>query len=149
MFAGPNATPETLRPIAQQIRAAMAAAPPEARRQQIEQTIAGMVRTESLRQGVIDQSLASDNRVSGEAFSELITADLRPDLRNIRVPMTVLWVHPPQAPFGPEQMEQYYRASYANSPQAVVRRIPDSYHFIMFDQPDVFRRELRAFLEAR
>ncbi len=149
MFAGPNATPETLRPIAQQIRTAMAAAPPAARRQQIEQTIAGMVRTESLRQGVIDQSLASDNRVYGEAFYELITADLRPDLRNIRVPMTVLWVHPPQAPFGPEQMEQYYRASYANAPQAVVRRIPDSYHFIMFDQPEVFRRELRTFLEAR
>jgi pimeloyl-ACP methyl ester carboxylesterase len=149
MFGGPNATPETLRPIAQQIRQGMAAASPEARRQQIEQTIAGMVRTERLRPGVIEQSLASDSRVSGEAFYEIITADLRPDLRNIRVPLTVLWVHPPQAPFGPEQMEQYYRASYANAPQAVVRRITDSYHFIMFDQPEVFRRELRAFLEAR
>jgi len=149
MFGGPSATPETLRPVAQQIRQAMAAASPEARRQQIEQTIAGMVRTESLRPGVVAQSLASDSRVSGEAFYEIITADLRPDLRNIRVPLTVLWVHPPQAPFGPDQMEQYYRASYANAPQAVVRRITDSYHFIMFDQPEVFQRELRTFLAAR
>lgn len=149
MFGGPNATPETLRPITQQMRQGMAAASPEARRQMIEQTIAGMVRTESLRRGVIEQSLASDQRVSGEAFFELIPLDLRPDLRNIRVPLTVLWVHPPQAPFGPEQMEQFYRASYANAPHAVVRRIPDSYHFIMFDQPEIFQRELRSFLSGQ
>jgi pimeloyl-ACP methyl ester carboxylesterase len=148
MFGGPNATPDTLRPVAQQIRQAMAAATPAARRQQIEQTIAGMVRTESLRPGVVEQSLASDSAVSGEAFYEIIVTDLRPDLRNIRVPLTVLWVHPPQAPFGPEQMETYYRASYANAPHAVIRRIPDSYHFIMFDQPEVFQREFRTFLQG-
>ena len=149
MFGGPSATAESLRPVAEQMRRGFAAMTPEARRQQIEQTIAGMVRTENLRQGVIDQSLASDSAVSGQAFSELIVTDLRPELRNIRVPLTVLWVHPPGAPFSPEQMEQYYRASYANAPQAELKRIPDSYHFIMFDQPAVFQRELRAFLTAR
>ena len=148
MFGGPNATPETLRPVAEQIRQGMASATADARRRQIEQTIAGMVRTESLRQGVVDQSLASDPAVSGQAFYEIVVADLRPELRNIQVPLTVLWVHPPQAPFGAEQMETYYRASYANAPQAVLKRIPDSYHFIMFDQPEVFRRELRAFLQG-
>jgi pimeloyl-ACP methyl ester carboxylesterase len=149
MFGGPSATAESLRPVADQMRRGFASATPEARRQQIVQMISGMVRTESLRQGVIDQSLASDSAVSGQAFSELIVTDLRPELRNIRVPLTVLWVHPPGAPFGPEQMEQYYRASYAGVPQAVIRRIPDSYHFIMFDQPAVFQRELREFLTAR
>jgi pimeloyl-ACP methyl ester carboxylesterase len=149
MFGGPSATAESLRPVADQMRRGFAAMTPEARRQQIEQTIVGMVRTENLRQGVIDQSLASDSAVSGQAFSELIVTDLRPELRNIRVPLTVLWVHPPGAPFSPEQMEQYYRASYANAPQAELKRIPDSYHFIMFDQPAVFQRELRAFLTAR
>ena len=79
---------------------------------------------------------------------DLIVTDLRPELSNIAVPLTVLWVHPPGVPFGPEQMEQYYRASYAGAPQAVLRRIPDSYHFIMFDQPELFRRELREFLAA-
>ena len=149
MFAGPNATSESLRPVAEQMRRGFAAMTPEARRQQIVQTINGMVRTESLRQGVIDQSLASDPAVSAQAFSDIVVADLRPELRNIRVPLTVLWVHPPGAPFGADQMEQYYRASYANVPHAVVKRIPDSYHFIMFDQPEVFQRELRDFLAAR
>ena len=146
MFGGPNATPETLRPVAEQIRQGMRSAPPAARRQQVEPMIATMVRTESLRAGIVEHSLASDSTVSSQAFYEIVVTDLRPELRNIRVPMTVLWVQPPQAPIGPEQMEAFYRASYANAPQAVLKRIPDAYHFIMFDQPEVFQRELRTFL---
>jgi pimeloyl-ACP methyl ester carboxylesterase len=36
--------------------------------------------------------------------------------------------------------------SYAGAPQAVLRRIPDSYHFIMLDAPERFQAELKAFL---
>jgi pimeloyl-ACP methyl ester carboxylesterase len=146
MFGGPTATAESLRPIAEQIRQGFATNDEAARRRTIEQMIATMIRTESLRPAVVEQSLASDRTVSGQAFYDLIVTDLRPELGNIRVPLTVLWVHPPNAPIPLEQMEQAYRLSYANALQAVVRRIPDSYHFIMFDQPEVFHRELRTFL---
>jgi len=37
-------------------------------------------------------------------------------------------------------------SAYADAPRAVLMRIPDSYHFIMLDQPERFRRELRLFL---
>ena len=146
MFGQPNATPESLRPIAEQIRQGMAGSTGEARRRQIEQIVATMVRTESLRRGVLEQSLASDAAVSAQGFYDLVVTVVRPELRNIRAPMTVLWVHPPNAPISAEQMAEAYRLSYANVPHAVVRRIPESYHFIMFDQPEVFQRELRTFL---
>jgi pimeloyl-ACP methyl ester carboxylesterase len=149
MFGGPAATPESLRPMAEQIRGAMAAGGAEARRQQITGMIATMVRTEALRPGVVAQSLASDPSVSAQGFYDLIVTDLRPDVARIGVPLTVLWVYPPGAPISEAQMAAYYRASYAGAPGAVVRRIPDSYHFIMFDQPEAFRRELRAFLSPR
>ena len=146
MFGGPTATAESLRPIAEQIRQGFATNDEAARRRTVEQMIATMIRTENLRPSVVEQSLASDRTVSGQAFYDLIVTDLRPELGNIRVPLTVLWVHPPNAPIPLDQMEQAYRLSYANAPQAVVRRIPDSWHFIMFDQPEVFHRELRTFL---
>lgn len=149
MFAGPTATPETLRPMADQIRQSMLTQAGDARRRTIEQTIATMVRTESLRPVTVQQSLDSHPAVAAQAFSELVVSDFRPDLRNIRVPLTVLYVSPPSAPVQPAQMEQFYRLSYANAPHATLRRIADSYHFIMYDQPDVFRRELREFLAAR
>jgi len=146
MFGGPSATPESLRPVAEQIRAGISSGTGEARRGQIAQTIAGMVKTESLRSAIVAHSLASDPAVSGQGFYDLVVSDLRPDLARIAVPLTVLWVHPPGAPISEAQMAAYYQASYAGRPGAVVRHIPDSYHFIMLDQPEAFRRELREFL---
>jgi pimeloyl-ACP methyl ester carboxylesterase len=146
MFGGPGATPDGIRPIAEQIRQGIASSTGEARQRQIEQTIAGMVKTESLRPTVVAQSLASDPGVSAQGFYDVIVSDLRPDVANIHVPLTVLYVLPAGAPLTPEQIDQFYRLSYAGAPQAVLKRIPDSYHFIMLDQPEAFRRELRAFL---
>lgn len=149
MFGGPNATPESLRPVAEQVRNGIATAAGDARRQQIERTIASMVRTEALRAPAVEDTMNSDPAVSGQAMAELITTDLRPELPNIRAPMTVLWVQPPVAPVTEAQMAAFYRMSYANAPQAVVKQIPNSYHFIMWDAPEAFQAELRAFLTAR
>ena len=57
--------------------------------------------------------------VSAQGFYDLIVTDLRPDLANIRVPLTVLYVLPQGAPLTAEQIDQFYAASYANAPQAV------------------------------
>jgi pimeloyl-ACP methyl ester carboxylesterase len=146
MFGGPTATPESVRPMAEQMRAGIASSQGEARRKQIEQTIAGMVRTETLRPQIVGHSLTSDPAATGEAMYELIVTDLRPDVAKIKVPLTVLFVTPPGAPVTDAQMEQYYAMSYAGAPQAVLKRIPDSYHFIMLDAPEAFRRELKDFL---
>jgi pimeloyl-ACP methyl ester carboxylesterase len=54
---------------------------------------------------------------------------------------------PANAPVTEAQLTQFYRLSYANAPQAVLKNIPDSYHFIMLDQPAVFAAELKAFLK--
>jgi pimeloyl-ACP methyl ester carboxylesterase len=149
MFGGPTATPDSIRPMAEQMRVSMARSQGEARRPQVERAIASMVRTESLRAGPIAQGMASDPAVAAQSMYDLITTDLRPEVASIRAPLTVLWVYPPNAPVSLESMTAFYAASYAGAPQAVVRQIPDSYHFIMLDQPEAFQRELRAFLLAR
>jgi pimeloyl-ACP methyl ester carboxylesterase len=149
MFGGPTATPDSVRPIAEQIRAGMASSTGDARQRQLEGTIATMVRTEALRPAAVRDSVESNPAVSAQGFYDLVMTDLRPDVARIRAPFTVLWVLPPNAPITGEQMERFYAASYAGAPQAVVRRVPESYHFIMWDQPEAFQRELRAFLTTR
>jgi pimeloyl-ACP methyl ester carboxylesterase len=146
MFGGPGATPQSVEGVASQIRQGIASSAGEQRRAIIAQTIATMVKTENLRAAPTEQSLASDTGVSGQAMYDLITTDLRPELSRIRVPMTVLWVVPPNAPISEAQLAGFYKMSFANAPQAVLKRIPDSYHFIMLDQPALFQRELREFL---
>jgi len=146
MFAGPTATAATLTPMAEQVRTGIASTTGEARRKKAEQTIASMMKTESARPAAVQQSLDSDPAVSGQAMYDLILADLRPELARIKAPMTVLWALPPGAPVTQAQMEQFYKLSYAGAPQARVKQIPDSYHFIMVDQPKAFQDELKAFL---
>ncbi|HEX8194559.1 MAG TPA: alpha/beta hydrolase [Allosphingosinicella sp.] len=149
MFGGPNATAETLRPAAEQMRAGIASGTGPGRRPMAERTIASMVRTESMRAAAVEHSMTSDTNVVAQAMYDLILADLRPEVRNIRVPLSVLYVRAPNAPVTDEQMAGFYAASYANAPHARIVRVPDSYHFIMWDAPEAFQRELRALLEAR
>jgi pimeloyl-ACP methyl ester carboxylesterase len=149
IFMGPGATPEKLAPIAAQIKQGIASSKGEERRARTEQTIATMVRTQSMRPVALQQSLASDPAVSGEAMSELIVTDLRPELAKIKVPMTVLWVVPTGAPLTETQLTSFYKASFANAPQAVLKHVLDSAHFIMWDNPTVFRAELKSFLAGR
>jgi pimeloyl-ACP methyl ester carboxylesterase len=149
MFGGPNATADGVRPIAEQIRAGMARSAGDARRAQTESTIASMIRTESFRPTAVRHTMESDPAVAAQAFYDIIVTDLRPEVARIGVPLTVLWVVPPNAPVTAQQLTGFYRASYSGAAHADVRQIADSYHFIMWDQPEVFQRELRTFLAAR
>ncbi len=146
MFGGGNATPDSVRPIADQIRAQMRMAPQGSVSPILQQTINGMVRTESARPQIIEHARVSDVGVTANAFHELIVTDLRPELANISQPLTALYVIPPQMPIPAEQYDLYMRASYANVPHARIVKIEDSYHFIMIDQFDRFMSEVNAFL---
>jgi pimeloyl-ACP methyl ester carboxylesterase len=143
----PNATPQSVEPVAAQIRDGMINAPADMRLKTMEQTIGGMIKTESFQAAAMKHALDSDPATSGRVMYELITTDLRPELVNIKVPLRVLWVLPPSAPTTAEQMAGYYQMSYANAPTASLRQVTDSYHFIMYDQPEVFQAELKAFLK--
>lgn len=151
MFTPPGvpATPDVVRPIAAQVRLGIVGATGATRRAATEQAMAAMVRSETLRPRALAHSLSSDPAVAGQAMYELITTDLRPELARIQVPMTVLWVRAPNAPLDEAQMEQLFHGSYANAPQAQLVHVPDAYHFIMWDAPEAFQRELRRFLRSR
>ncbi|MGH6950294.1 MAG: alpha/beta fold hydrolase [Vitreimonas sp.] len=144
MFGPPGSTAESVRPTADQIAAQMRAAPPGG--SMMEQTIASMVRTESARPQMVQYIRDSDRTTVANAFHELIVTDLRPELSNIRVPLTVLYVVPPNVPIPAEQYDAYMRMSYTNTPQARVIKIEESYHFIMVDQFDRFMSEVNGFL---
>lgn len=147
MFGPPGATADSVRPVADQIRAAMQQDAPEAqRRAMAEQTIAGMIATEAERPAAVNDSVTSDPKTVANAFHELVVTDLRPELAKIKGPLTVLYVQPTGAPLTEAQIDTYYRMSYATAPGAVVKRIPNARHFIMFDQKAAFEDEVRAFM---
>lgn len=144
MFGGQTA--DAVRPVADQIRSQMISAPPGTTGGMLEQMISNMVQTESARPSLVQQARDSNRTTVANAFHELIVTDLRPELANIRVPTTVLYVIPPQAPITPEQYVGFMEMSYATVPNKRIVRIDDSYHFIMIDQFDRFMSEVNTFL---
>jgi len=147
-FAAPGAKPEQITAVADAIAAGNLAASPDQRRQRANDTIVGMVDTESMRAGAIDDSVKSDAGVSTRAFRELLVTNLIPELGKISKPVTVLYVQPRTVPVPAEQFDQVYKAAYAPVKQLTLKRVPDSAHFIMWDQPQRFQGEVKAFLAA-
>lgn len=147
MFGGAAATPASVTPIADQIGAAMAASTPEQWQASAAATIAGMIQTESLRAGPIEHSVTSDPGVAGRSMRELIVTDLRPELSAITAPTQVIYVAFNNPGMTAEITDGIYAASFANLDGVVLKRIDDSAHFIMLDQPAIFAAEVNAFLE--
>ena len=146
MFAGPTATSDSVRPIADAMRARSAKATPEERAAERERTINSMINTASERAGPLEDSRASNPDTVANAFSELIVTDLRPELKAIAAPTTVLYVMPAGAPFTDAQLDAGYKAAYADLPNVTLKRMPKSAHFIMLDAPDAFADEVKTFL---
>tara|TARA_R110002167_G_scaffold21126_2_gene76923 strand:- start:2058 stop:2990 length:933 start_codon:yes stop_codon:yes gene_type:complete len=147
MFGGPGATPESLTPIADQIYTGMATGPDAAYRAQLEGTISSMILTESKRAGPLEDGLTSDRQVSASAYRELIVTDLTPELGRITAPTEVVYVKFNDARMTAEMTDGIYAAGYSNLPGVTLKRIDDSAHFIMLDQPDRFVAEVEAFLQ--
>jgi pimeloyl-ACP methyl ester carboxylesterase len=146
LFAPPGADSDTVRATADALRDRALTATPEGRQSTVDASMATMVRDEALRAEPTAHALASDREVAARAFHELIVTDLRLELERITVPVTVLYVQTPNVPLDEAQFDALYRLSYARLRGAIFKRIPDSYHFIMFDQPIRFAEELRLAL---
>ncbi|HEU5437177.1 MAG TPA: alpha/beta hydrolase [Telluria sp.] len=145
LFGPPGTTVASITPTADGILAGMRAAEPEARRARAVGTINSMVATESMRPGAIEDSLTSTPDVSARAYHELVVTDLRPELVNIKAPLTVLYIAT-KGFLTPAQADAVYASAYAPVKGARLKRIDDSAHFLMWDQPKVFQDEVREFL---
>jgi pimeloyl-ACP methyl ester carboxylesterase len=150
MMRSQGMTEEQMTQTIDRMQTMMANAPAEQRRMFTSMMVSAMVNTESEKQPQIDASLASDPVVSAQGFSDLLRTSLLEDVGRIRAPLVVLYVQPASQPGGPtitpEQIDRAYQLSYRAAPQAVIRRVPNSAHFIMFDNAPFFQAQLREFL---
>ncbi|WP_421730213.1 alpha/beta fold hydrolase [Brevundimonas sp.] len=146
MFGPPGTTAQTVGPIADQVAGGMASASPEAYQARAAASVTGMIATEAKRAGPLADTAASDQQVVAHAMRELIATDLRPELPAITAPTEVLYVAFTTPGMTPQITDAIYQASFASLPGATLKRIDDSAHFIMLDQPEAFQSELDAFL---
>jgi pimeloyl-ACP methyl ester carboxylesterase len=138
MLFGPQATPDAVRPIVEQMRAGLVngTSPPQVPRH--------MSNTDAGKAKILEWLKASDPKTVGEALIEDATTDVRPDLAAIAQPVTVLYAVP--SPENQAMIGGLYGGAYKNLPGVKLVPVAGSEHFIMLDQPARFEQEVEAFL---
>jgi pimeloyl-[acyl-carrier protein] methyl ester esterase len=142
----PQATAENMRPMAEGMAKGMSASDDKGWLQGSVSNAAPLVTAEADKATVVGWSIASDRSVSARALRDLLVTDLRPELPRITAPATILYAHGPHIPATPEASRGYMEMLYKGLPGAKLVQVTNTRHFIMFDQPERFDREVMAFL---
>jgi pimeloyl-ACP methyl ester carboxylesterase len=145
VVAPPGASPDSIRAMAEKLRAGFAQTPVDSPTV-LEQMIPTMTQSDSARGVLLRHAKASHRPTMGNAMHELMVTDLRPELSRITIPMVVLYVLPQGVPVSAEQFDSGMRESFANAPQARLVRVDSSNHYILIDQPGRLVAEIRTLM---
>lgn len=88
----------------------------------------------------------TDRKTFVYGFTDLLKLDLREDLSRIMVPVSILAA---TQPYGKETAEMNYIEQYKNLDSYTLRFAENSGHYIMYDQPEWFLKEIKSELEKQ
>jgi pimeloyl-ACP methyl ester carboxylesterase len=143
----PAATAESIKPQAAAMRDGMTAMSPEAFASQQAMTMPRFVKSPEGQKLALEWSKTSSQSVVGRAMYDLLTTDARGDLPAIKTPTTLLYPYDPAMGAPTAAIDKTYADAYAALPGVTLKRIDDSRHFIMLDQPKAFADAVEAFLK--
>ncbi len=151
-FAGiqnPAATVESVRPMAQGMRAGMQQpSSPEQLRARLTPMAGTMAHGAERIETIVQWGLSSDRQTSADAMYEMWTLDLRPQLPRIQVPTTVLGSWAAYARMGSTQASTraIFERQYQGLGQLDLRMSEAGYHFLMWDDPALVTTALQQAL---
>jgi len=142
----PNATADSVRPMAAKMRDAMAASTTPVTAADLAPQMKAMSKDPATQLMVAQWGAISDRTVVGRAMYDDLTLDLRPGLASITTPIVL--VYPDNTPLGVPAglMAKVYPALYAPAPTVKLVLVANAQHFVMLDQPAAFDAALDAFL---
>jgi len=146
VMAGPAATVEQVKPMADRMEAMLSAPGAGQSDAQGQQMAAGMSMSPEGQAEIVAASKASDRAVGGRAMADDMLLDLRPNLAAIKTPITLIYPFDPKVGVPLAQWDGLYNGQFAPLPTKTLVRVDDSHHFVMFDQPAKFDAALDAFL---
>jgi len=145
---GPQVTPQTAKPFADQAAASILNADEAAFRIQQERTAVGMMRDEAGRAAMVDWSMASNRQAMASAIREVMTTDARPSLAAMTTPVWAVYASDADGGAPAAMADALWSREYAALPGVTLKRVDDARHFIMVDQPDRLDALVDAFLES-
>ncbi len=147
----PAATVETLRPMAEQMRAGMLAQPEAAYLAQAEMSASGLVRAPARLETLKAWTRSSARSATVAAMYDLMTTDLRGEVATVASPTLVLGSWAAYQPMGStmEATRAIFTAQYAKLPDVDIRMSEAGYHFLTWDDPQWVQAQVRQFLALK
>lgn len=134
----PNATTETSTPRATQMRTQIMAMKDEAFEAMQAQSVSRMSKDTQTQKDILKWSIRSDRNVMANAMHNIMTQDMRKNLKNIVTPVHVIYAWDAAMGISVDQIRSTYEGQYTGLENVQFTRIDTSYHFIMRDQPEAF-----------
>ncbi len=144
----PGITPEQAKNIATQMQANMSNVTEEAFMQQQKMIIASMIASEDNRDAVVEMGVNSNRNVITQAYGEMYTTDIRPEMAKVKVPVLVLGAWAAYEQYGSTKaaVVQNYEAQCKDIENVKVAVADKAYHFIFYDEPVWFFNQVDGFL---
>ena len=117
--------------------------------QEFEQMATGMAQRMSLdpttQNKIKDWMILADRKTYVYGYTDYLKLDVRNNLKDITIPVTIIAA---DQPFGKEMVTQTYKKQYANLAKYDLVIANDSAHFVMFDQPKWFMKQIQQILAS-
>jgi pimeloyl-ACP methyl ester carboxylesterase len=145
----PAATPATLRPMAEQMRAGMLAADATQYAAQTDAAVANMAHAPGQVATLKQWGRDSDRAATANAMYSMTMTDLREPIAGITTPVLVLGAWAAYQPFGATEAStrQVFATQYAALPGVRIEMSRAGYHFLMWDDPRWLQAQIRGFLD--
>ncbi|MGV8940400.1 MAG: alpha/beta fold hydrolase [Lysobacter sp.] len=144
----PAATPETMRPMAEQMRAGMLNVDEASYLAQAEASVTGMTQVPARVDTLKAWSRSSDRHTTANAMYEMMVTDLRGELSAVESPTLVLgsWAAYQQYGATEASTRAIFTAQYAELPTVEIRMSEAGYHFLMWDDPQWLQAQVHQYL---
>lgn len=144
----PHLTEKTAIPQAEAMKEMMLATPDSLFRQQQTMTMSTMVTDPNLAQKAVEWSLASHRPSVAQAMYDLMTTDLRPKVKDVKIPVLIFgsWMGGKDYGITKERVTALFQSQYGAMPAVQIKIAETARHFIMWDEPDWFHSHLHTFL---
>jgi len=112
------------------------------------QTVASMIGTENKRDKVVQMGMDSNQKITGQAYGEMFTTDLREKVAGIEIPVLVLssWYGYKDYGATKEMTKMNVAAQTAKIKDVQIEMADTALHFIFYDEPEWFFSKIDAFL---
>jgi pimeloyl-ACP methyl ester carboxylesterase len=142
LLFNPSATSELVSPQAAAFRKQLEAMNEEAFARVAAYSASILTKTADKRSVLEKWIKESDRKVYAQCMQEVMFYDARPELKHVRCPVTVIHAYAKEMPVQEEQLHNLYKRSYEGLNDVKVVQVSDSFHFVMWDNPQEFFRAL-------